>query len=186
MYVLLPPFGVAIRGKWHSLQLVALGIPYSANTKVRCDPGFSLDTFYINKCNFCYPFLPLLGVLLGVKATLRLLPLVIPYSGTLRYDMTLVLEFRFYINTCQFCYHFILPLFGLRWGVQPNLGYLHWSVRARRSLRYAMSVILTLVLLHKWITILLPIFTHFGVAVRGKATLEMLALVIPYSENTIR
>ena len=29
-------------------------------------------------------------------------------------------------------------------------------------------------------------FTHFGVAVRGKATLEMLALVIPYSENTIR
>ena len=73
------------------LQLVALVIPYSGNTKVRCDPGFSLDTFYINKYNFCYPFLPLLGVLLGVKATLRLLPLVIPYSGTLRYDMTLVL-----------------------------------------------------------------------------------------------
>ncbi len=108
MYVLLPPFGVAIRGKWHSLQLVALGIPYSGNTKVRCDPGFSLDTFYINKCNFCYPFLPLLGVLLGVKATLRLLPLVIPYSGTLRYDMTLVLALRFYINTCQFCYPFLL------------------------------------------------------------------------------
>ena len=71
------------------LQLLALGIPYSGNTKVRCDPGFSLDTFYINKCNFCYPFLPLLGVLPGVKATLRLLPSVIPYSGTLRYDMTL-------------------------------------------------------------------------------------------------
>ena len=31
-----------------------------------------------------------------------------------------------------------------------------------------------------------PLFTHFGVAVRGKATLEMLALVIPYSDNTIR
>ena len=73
------------------LQLLALGIPHSGNTKVRCDPGFSLDTFYINKCNFCYPFLPLLGVLSGVKATLRLLSLVIPYSGTLRYDMTLVL-----------------------------------------------------------------------------------------------
>ena len=68
-----------------------------------CDPGFSLDTFYINKCNFCYPFLPLLGVLSGVKATLRLLPLVIAYSGTLRYDITLVLALLYYINTCQLC-----------------------------------------------------------------------------------
>ena len=95
------------------LQLLAWVIPYSGNTKVRCDPGFSLDTFYI-KCNFCYPFLSLLGVLSGVKATLRLLPLVIPYSGTLRYDRTLVLALLFYINTCQFCYSFLLPLFGLR------------------------------------------------------------------------
>ena len=38
--------------------------------------------------------LPLLGVLSGVKASLRLLPLVIPYSGTLRYDMTMVLALR--------------------------------------------------------------------------------------------
>ena len=74
---------------------------------MRCDPGFSLDTFYINKCNFCYPFLPLLGVLLGVKATLRLLPLVIPYSGTLRYDMTLVLELLFLHK----CMSILLPLF---------------------------------------------------------------------------
>ena len=51
---------------------------------------------------------------------------------------------------------------------------------------YAMSVILTLVLLHKDMQILLPSFYPFGVAVRGKATLEMLAWVIPYSENTIR
>ena len=130
------------------LQLLALVIPYSGNTKVRCDPSFSLDTFYINKCNFCYPFLSLLGVLSGVKETLRLLSLVIPYSGTLRYGMTLVLAF-FYINTCQFCYPFLLPLLGLRSGVRPSLRYLHWSVRTRRSLRYAMPVILTLVLLHK-------------------------------------
>ena len=47
------------------LQLLALVNPYSGNTKVRREPGFSLDTFYINKCNFCYPFLPLLGVLSG-------------------------------------------------------------------------------------------------------------------------
>ena len=77
------------------LQLLALVIPYWGNTKERCDPGFSRDTFYINKCNFCYPFLPLLGVLSGVNATIKLLPLVIPYSGTLRYDMTMVLALLF-------------------------------------------------------------------------------------------
>ena len=93
------------------LQLLALVIPYSGNTEVRCDPGFSLDTFYINKCNFCYPFLPLLGVLSGVKATIKLLPLVIPYSGTLRYDMTMVLALLFYINGCQFCYPFLVTPF---------------------------------------------------------------------------
>ena len=100
--------------------------------------------------------------------------------------MTLVLELLSYINTCKFCHPFLLPLFEFRSGVKPSLRYLHWSVRTRRSLRYAMSVILTLFLLHKLITMLLPPFTHFGVVVRGKATLEMLELVIPYSENTIR
>ena len=38
------------------LQLLALVIPYSGNTKVRCDLSFSLNTFYINKCNFFTPF----------------------------------------------------------------------------------------------------------------------------------
>ena len=103
------------------LQLLALVNPYSGNTKVRREPGFNLDTFYINKCNFCYPFLPILGVLSGVKATLRLLSLVIPYSGTLRYDMTLVLALLFYINTCQFCYPFLLPLVQLQSGVKPSI-----------------------------------------------------------------
>ena len=65
-----------------------------------------------------------------------------------QYDTGFSIAF-FYINTCQFCYPFLLPLFGLRSGVKPSLRYLHWSVRTRRSLRYAMSVILTLVLLHK-------------------------------------
>ena len=77
------------------LQLLALGIPYSGNTKLRCDPGFSLGRFYINKYNLCYPFLPLLGVMSGVNITLRLLSLVILYSGTLRYDNTLVLALLF-------------------------------------------------------------------------------------------
>ena len=43
-----------------------------------------------------------------------------------------------------------------------------------------------MVLLHKYMSILLPPFYPFGVAIRGKATLEMLTLVIPYSDNTIR
>ena len=77
-----------LSGVMPHLQLLALVIPYSGNTKVRCDPGFSLNTFYINKCNFCYHFLLLLGVLSGVKTTLKLLPLGIPYSETLRYDKT--------------------------------------------------------------------------------------------------
>ena len=34
--------------------------------------------------------------------------------------------------------------------------------------------------------ILLPPFYPIGVAVRGKATLEMFAFAIPYSDNTIR
>ena len=74
-----------------------------------------------------------MGVLSGVKATLRLLPLVIPYSGTLRYDMTLVLALLFYF---------------------------------------------------KYMSILLPLFiTPFGVVVRGKAKLKILALVSSYSEK---
>ena len=77
------------------LQLLAFGIPYSGNIKLRCDPGFSIDRFYINRYNFCYPFLPLLGVMSGVKITLRLPSLVILYSGTLRYDITLVLALLF-------------------------------------------------------------------------------------------
>ena len=131
------------------LQLLGLVIPYSGNTKVRCDPGFSLDMFFINKCNFCYPFLPLLWVLSGVKATLRLLPLVIPYSGTLGYDMTLVLALIFLHKYMSILLPLFITPFGLRSGVKPSLRYLHWSVRTRRSIRYAMSEILNLVLLHK-------------------------------------
>ena len=76
----------------------------------RCDPGVSLDTFNIKKCTFCYPFLPLLLVLSRVKATLRLLPLVIPYSGTRRYDMTLVLALLFlYKYMSNVLPHFMSP-----------------------------------------------------------------------------
>ena len=90
------------------LQLLALVITYSGNTKERCDPGFSIDTFYINKFNLCYPFLPHLGVLAGVKANLRLLPLVILYSGTLRYDIILISALVFFLHKYM---SILLPLF---------------------------------------------------------------------------
>ena len=61
MYVCYPLVGL-LSGVNETLTIACIG-PYSGNTKMRCDPSFSLDTFYVNKCNFCYPFLPLLGVL---------------------------------------------------------------------------------------------------------------------------
>ena len=83
-----------LSGVMPPLQLLALVIPYSGNTKVRCDPGFSLNTFYIIKCNLLPLFTPFGSTVRG-KGTLKLLTLVIPYSGTLRYDMTQVLALLF-------------------------------------------------------------------------------------------
>ena len=107
MYVLLPLLGL-LSGVMPHLQLLALVVPYSGNTKVRCDLGFSPDMFYINKCNFCYPFLPLLGVLLGVK--LKGNPMIASISHSVlgnpkvRHDAGFSIAF-FYINTCQFYSH---------------------------------------------------------------------------------
>ena len=117
----------------------------------RCNvnPVVALTRFTQTNVTFLPLFTPFGSTGKGVKATLRLLPFVIPYSGTLRYDMTLVLALLFFTKICQLCYLFLLPLFGLRSGIKPSLRYLHWSVRTRRSLRYATSLILTLVLLHK-------------------------------------
>ena len=147
------PFLGMLSGVMQHLQYYCLHWLFRTRGTLSCDvtPVLALTRFTQTHVTFfCYPFLPLLGVLSVVKATLRLLPLVIPYSGTLRYDMTLVLALLFvYINACQCCYPFLLPLLGLRSGVMASLRYLHWSVRTRRSLRYAMSVILALVLLHK-------------------------------------
>ena len=89
MYVVLPLFGVAVRGN-ATLTMACIGYSVLWNTEERCDIGVSLDMFNRNKCNFCYPFLLLLEILPGVKASLILLLLVIPYWGTLMYDMILV------------------------------------------------------------------------------------------------
>ena len=110
-----------LSGVMPHLQLLALVIPYSGNTKVRCDSGFGRATFFINKCNFCYPFLPLMVVLSGVKVSLRLLSLIIPYSGTLRYDtvfLALALSDKLLSILLPI---FLLLLFGLLSGVKPHL-----------------------------------------------------------------
>ncbi len=153
---------------------------------MRCDPGFSLDTFYINKYNFCYPFLPISGVLSGVKANPKIASIGHSALGNpkVRYDTGFCIAF--YLNTCPFCYLFLLPLLELRSGAKPSLRYLYWSFRSWRSLRYAMAAILTLFFYINKYQFWYHLFTHFGFAVRGKAILEMLAFVIPCSENTIR
>ena len=47
-----------------------------------------------------------------------------------------------------------------------------------------MTLVLALLFLHKYMSILLPLFiTHFGVAGRGKGKLTILALISPYSEK---
>ena len=92
-------FGVAVRGN-ATLTIVLLHyLLRTRETLIKCDvtPVLALARF-THVTFFCCPFLPLLGVLSVVKATLRLLPLVIPYSGTLRYDMTLVLAFFFFFT----------------------------------------------------------------------------------------
>ena len=56
--------------------------------KVLYSTGFSLDMIFIDKCQFFYLFfIPLLGLLLWANSHLKLLALVIPYSGNtkLRY-----------------------------------------------------------------------------------------------------
>ena len=110
------PFVGLLSGVMQHLQYYCLHYLFrTRKTRIKCDvtPVLALTRF-THVTFFCYPFLPLLGVLSAVKTTLRLLPLVIPYSGTLRYDMTLVLALLFvYINACQCCYPFLLPAFGV-------------------------------------------------------------------------
>ena len=148
MYVLLPLLGL-LSGVMPHLQLLALVIPYSGNTKVRCDLGFSLDTFYINKCNLCYPLFIPFGSTVRGKGNPKIASIGHSVLGNhkVRYDIGFSIAFLHKYMSI------LLPLFithfGLRSGVKPSLRYLHWSLRTRRSLMYAMSVILTLALLRK-------------------------------------
>ena len=85
----------------------------------------------------------------------------------------------------------LLPLFipsgsAVRGKGTPKIDSIGHSVLGNVKIRYDTGFS-NARFLHKYITILLPPFvTPFGIADRGKTTLKMLALVSPYSKNTIR
>ena len=88
--------------------MLSLVIPYSDNTIRWAMTLFFLAFALSDKImSILLPFflLPLLGLLSGVKPHLKLLALVIPYSGNprIRYDIVFSLG-PCYINKNQFCY----------------------------------------------------------------------------------
>ena len=124
--MLLPLSGL-LAGVKPRVKLLALDIPHSGNPKVRYDTVFSLGPFNIDKSLFRCPYLcylPLSGLLAGVKPRVKLLALAIPYSGNpkVRYDTVFSLG-PFNIDKSLFrcpylCY---LPLSGLLAGVKPRV-----------------------------------------------------------------
>ncbi len=84
----------------------------------------------------------------------------------------------------------MLPLFtpfgSIVTGNNPKIVSIGHSVLGNPKVRYDSGF--SIDFLHKYMSILLPLFiTPFWVAVRGKAKLEILALVSPYSEKpTVR
>ena len=95
---------------------------------MRCDPGLSLDTFYINTCNFLLlPLFTPFGSTVRGKGNPKIASIghSVLVNPKVRYDTGLRIAIFFYINTCQFCYPFLLPLLGLRSGVKASLRYLH-------------------------------------------------------------
>ena len=95
---------------------------------MRCGPGLSLDTFYINTCNFLLlPLFTPFGSTVRGKGNPKIASIghSVLVNPKVRYDTGFSIAFFFYINTCQFCYPFLLPLLGLRSGVKASLRYLH-------------------------------------------------------------
>ena len=83
----------------------------SGSHNVRYDTVFSLGPFNINKSQL---LLPLLGLLAGVKPRMKLLALVIPYSGDpkVRYDTVFSLG-PFNVNKSQFRCLYVVTPFGV-------------------------------------------------------------------------
>ena len=69
-------------------------------------------------------------------------------------------------------------------GIKSTLILLAVLIPDLGTVRNEMTLVFALVFLHKYMSILLALFiAHFGVAVRGKAQLKILALASPYSEK---
>ena len=99
--------------------------------------------------------LPFLGLLSGVKPHLKLLALVIPYSGhvKVRYDIVFTLG-PFYINKSQFCYPCFFADFNGWFGGErptPNLSAIHFRDNDGTSNQPMGSNLLALL---TWITVM--------------------------------
>ena len=95
---------------------------------MRCDPGLSLDTFYINTCHFLLlPLFTPFGSTVSGNGNPKIASIghSVLVNPKVRYDTGFSIVFFFYIDTCQFCYPFLLPPLGLRSGVKARLRYLH-------------------------------------------------------------
>ena len=123
--------------------------------------------------------LPLVGVAGRGNATLEIACIDYSVLGNTEMRVTPVLALTLLRKTnVTFVTHFYQLLFGSAIRGKHPFGH---SVLGNTKVRY-MTMVLGLRLLHKYMSILLPPFvTTFDVAVRGKATLKVLALVSPYS-----
>ena len=91
------------------------------------------------------------------------------------------------LDTLYTCNFLLLPLFTpfgstVRGKGNPKIASIGHSLLGNPTVRYDTSLAL-LFFLHKYMSILLPLFiTPFVVAVRGKGKLTILALISPYSK----
>ena len=111
-----PPCSTLLAGVKPLMKLLALVIPYSGDPNVRYDTVVRLVPYNIKKSQFIayIMLIPLLGLLAGVKPRMKLLALVIPYSGDtrVRYDTVFSLG-PFNLNKSQFRCLYVVTPFGV-------------------------------------------------------------------------
>ena len=96
-----------------------------------------------------------------------------------------VLALTRFTHVTFFCCPFFTPFGSTVSGKgNPKVASIGHSVLGDPKVRYDIGFSIAFFFLHKYMSILLPLFiTPFGVAVRGKGKLTILALIIPYSEK---
>ena len=144
MSIVLHHFGVAARGN-ATLEIACIGYSVLGNTKVRYDTGFSIETFCVKQMSpLLPPFTPFGSAVRGKGIpNISHIGHSVLENTKVRHDNGLTLrDLHKYMSILS-------PPLALRSGVKPHLRCWYWSVRTRGGPMYAMSVILTLVLLHK-------------------------------------